>query len=350
MTQALAKREDFGLTEIQEGSEIKSVGEASAKQHEMQAAIIVAKKFPRDEAAAFAKLMKAAKRPSFAEDASYSFPRGDAQVTGPSVNIAREAARVWGNIRYGLEVLRDDATSRHIRGWAWDLETNTKVEAEDDFKKLIQRRKNGETLWLQPDERDLRELTNRRGAILVRNCILQLVPKDLVEDALFECGATLTNKAAKDPDGARKRLIVNFSEFNVTPEMIAQKLGHLLSESTPDELVDLQRICTSIKDGTSTWREYTEDASKGPTPEKPNGLKGKLKAQAHPAPAAAPAAQPDLNAVAVQEHTDTINAADTPDHADQARSAADLDKRLTAQGLMALDKVVTAKKAALKAA
>lgn len=346
MTTALTEKKEFGLTETAEGADIKAVGEASRNQHEMQAAIIVAKKFPRDEAAAFAKLMKAALRPSFAEDAAYKFPRGGQDVTGPSVNVAREAARVWGNIRYGLEVIRDDHTSRLIRGWAWDMETNTKVEAEDDFKKMIQRKDGrGGTVWLTPDERDLRELTNRRGAILMRNCILQLLPKDLIEDALFQCTATLKDKSAKDPEGTRKRLVVNFSAVNVTPEMIAQKLGHPLAEASPDELAELQGVYTSIKDGNSTWREYTEETHATPIKTKPNGLKDKLHQQV---PQEAAAIQPDLNAVAIREHTETINAADTLHHADQARNAADLDKRLTAAGHLDLDKVLAERKATLK--
>lgn len=268
-TELTTKGGSAGSMEITEQPphQVKAVGEAFGKASEIRFAIEMARALPRDESAAFFKLMKASGRPSFAEDASYSFPRGDAKVTGPSVNIAREAARVWGNVRYGLEVLRDDAASRHIRGWAWDLETNTKVEAEDEFKKLIQRRvKGGETVWIACDERDLRELTNRRGAILVRNCLLQIMPKDLIEDALFQCAETLKNTAAKDPDAARKRLTVDFMAFNVTPEMMAEVIGCPLSSASPEQMTELRQTFNSIKDGHSTWREY---ASKGDEEKKP---------------------------------------------------------------------------------
>jgi hypothetical protein len=314
MTTAVVKKEEFGMTEVQQGMDVKAAGEASAKQHEMQAAIIVAKKFPRDEAQAFAKLMHAAKRPSFAEDATYAFPRGGAQVTGPSVNIAREAARVWGNIRYGLEVLRDDGVSRQIRGWAWDMESNTKVEAEDDFRKLVYRKQGG---WIEPDERDLRELTNRRGAILIRNCILQLLPKDLIEDAIWQCGVTLKDRAAKDPDADRKRLVVNFAEYNITPEMIAKKLGHPLTEATPDEMVELQGIYTSIKDGTSTWREYTNGGDEG---KEPSGVKDKLKEQL-------------ASEQAKEPLTTTLYETDTDTPVDREAKARELVKALTATPL-----------------
>lgn len=253
-------------TRSEQTSELAPTAGAAEKQFEIQSAITVAKRFPRNEDGAFQKLMKAADRTSFAEDAGYSFPRGGQTVEGPSVNLAREAARVWGNIRYGLEVIRDDEESRQIRGWAWDLESNVKVTAEDEFRKLIYRKKGG---WIRPDERDLRELTNRRGAILIRGCVLQILPKDLIEDAMERCKATLRKRAAQDPESARKKIILAFSEIRVTPEMLEQKLGHPLAQCSPAEIADLRTIYKSIADGNSTWAEYVE-------PQKPEAEKAAI--------------------------------------------------------------------------
>lgn len=250
-------------------NELATTSAAASAISEIQSAIIVAKKFPRNERHCFQKLMEAARRPSFAEDAEYCFERGKKKdgspnyVTGPSVNMAREAGRIWGNIRYGLSIVRDDDESRLIRGWAWDVETNTKVEVEDDFKKLIQRKqKNGETAWIIPDERDLRELTNRRGAILLRNALLQVMPKDLIEDALFQCHKTLENDAAEDPDRAQKRLLVDFGSLHISVDMLESRLGHPFEQSSAKELAELRGICKSIQDGHTTWAEYV----KGPEP------------------------------------------------------------------------------------
>jgi hypothetical protein len=282
--------EDTGLaTRTEQTFELAPTSGAAEKQFEIQSAIIIARHFPRNEDQAFARLMKASKRPSFADEASYSFKRGkkkdeetgkyvDNYVEGPSVNLAREAARVWGNIRYGLEVIRDDEETRQIRGWAWDLETNVKVTAEDDFKKLVQRKQYGDdgkakgTAWVTTDERDLRELTNRRGAILVRNCILQLMPMDLIDDSRSECNKTIESKAKTDPEGERKKIIIAFASLNVTPDMIEQKLGHKLAECSPTEISSLRKIYKSISDGNSTWAEYVE-------PKRAEAEKGTLKTE-----------------------------------------------------------------------
>ena len=166
------------LVTQQNGIAPQQAGELAAvarEQNEIQSAIVSAKKFPRNEQAAFVKALNSFRRQSMAEAATYSFPRGGKTVEGPSVDCARELARVWGNIRYGLRVVSQDENRLHIRAYALDLETNTYVEAEDEFSKLIQRKDklSGATRWVTPDERDLRELMNRRGAIAIRNCLLQ---------------------------------------------------------------------------------------------------------------------------------------------------------------------------------
>ncbi len=273
--QALMPRsiEQDGITTTTEYSnELAPTAVAAEKQFEIQSAIVLAKKYPRDEDAAFQKLMKASGRTSFAEEAEYSFPRGGQQVRGPSVNLAREAARVWGNVRYGLTILRDDSESRQIQGWAWDIETNTKITAEDDFRKLIFRKGRG---WIEPDERDLRELTNRRGAILIRNCLLQVMPKDLIEDALQECQKTLRSNAAKDPDGERKKILLAFSALNVSAEMLSAYLGHPVAQCSPSEIADLRGIYKSISDGNSTWADYVSGNGEAAAAE----LKDKTKAK-----------------------------------------------------------------------
>jgi len=254
---ALATRNEFS-------SELAPTSAQAEKQFEIQSAIIIANKFRRDEDAAFLALMKACKRLSFAEQSSYSFPRGGQQVTGPSVHMARGAARVWKNLQYGLRITRDDDDSRQIQAFAWDLETNVKVTAEDDFKKLVQRKnkQTGQTAWVSVDERDLRELTNRRGAILVRNCILQILPKDLIEDAREECLKTVRKGVTDDPESARKRLIAAFGEIYVDPDMLEVFLGHPVNQCSPAEIQKLRGVYQSIRDGQSTWQEYANPAPK----------------------------------------------------------------------------------------
>lgn len=243
------------------------------EQTEIQSAIVAAKRFPRNEQAAFVKAVKSFTRVTMAENATYQFPRGGKTIEGPSVGCARELARCWGNIRYGLRVVTQDEERLHIKAYALDLESNTYVEAEDEFSKLIQRKDKytGETRWVQPDERDLRELMNRRGAIAIRNCILQVLPSDIVDDAIKVAKNTLHQDAQKalekNRDDVVKQLVIAFDKLGVSVAMLEQYLGHKLDLITPDEVAALRTVHQSLKEGVVKREEIFRFEVTAPTPE-----------------------------------------------------------------------------------
>lgn len=267
---ALATREEYS-TEL-----APTQAEAMARQ-EIQAAVVLAKRFPRNEDAAFQRLTTSCKRPAFAADVTYSFPRGGTTVTGPSIYLAREFARLWGNIRHGCDVVADDDEQRTIRAWAWDLETNVKVTSDVTFKKLVQRKRSGVTQWVEPDERDLRELTNKHAAIAKRNCLFELLPCDMVDDAIAISRRTLLDRAAKDPDELRKNIITGFGSLHITVENLEAYLGHKIAQCTPAELVELRGHYKSIMDGNTTWGEVA--AAKASSATKSDALAEKLAGQ-----------------------------------------------------------------------
>lgn len=242
---------------------VRESGAAAAvarEEAEMKSAIFLARQFPRDDAAAYTRIIKSCRRAGFAEGALYRFPRGGQQVEGPSVQLAREIARCWGNIRYGLRIVSVDAEMVHIRGYAHDLESNAYVEHEDKFARLVQRRRGSRTEWVPPDERDLRELINRRGAILVRNAILQVVPSDVVENAIREVHSTLKRAAQGEIEQSRedaiRRLAVAFDAIGVSTEALEQYLGHPLDAISADEIADLRGVYKSIIDGNSRREDH----------------------------------------------------------------------------------------------
>ena len=267
MTKAVVKNDELmakAETAVSVENEQGKTKSISRELAEMQATIMLARQFRRNESDVADGIMVSCGRREFAEQSFYAYPRGGITVTGASVNMARELARLWGNIRYGLDVIMDNDEERTIEGWAWDVETNTKVVAQDTFKKLIYRKVGG---WLKPDERDLRELTNRRGAILVRNSILQLMPKDIVETALKAAHATVAGSFRKSKPNARQKaingILGGFEAFGVSTKQIEAYLGHELKGITNDEVADLRGVWNAIKDGESkeTWFK-TSDVAK----------------------------------------------------------------------------------------
>lgn len=248
-------------------------GQVARAQAEIQAAYVMAHHHPRDEDSALSLITQAVLKPFLAEKAVYSYPRGSSTVSGPSVYLAREAARVWRNIQHGFHVVHEDDEWVQIRAYARDLETNELVEQDDRFKKLIQRKKgkgeNATTVWIKPDERDLRELRNRRGAIAQRNCVLQILPRHFVDQAVEAARKASVESAAAQLDLEREKIIAAFGSFRIPPKEIEAYLGHGLRDITPAEVAELREIYASLRDGVARWPEYVEARQAERNPKKP---------------------------------------------------------------------------------
>lgn len=232
-----------------------AVAVVTREESEIKAAILVAHSMPRDEEKSRARLMKSCERESFADSATYEFQRGGSNISGPSVDLAREAARCWGNIQYGLRIVSKDTEWIHVIGWAIDLESNARVSNEDKFRRRIQRKKNGQTVWVTvDDEREERELTNRRGAICVRNSILQLIPPDAIEDAIRKCDETLLAASRKSMDEKQrgetvKKLVSSFGVLGVTQQMLEKRIGRPLAEMSPENYAEMKRVYVGLRAG-----------------------------------------------------------------------------------------------------
>ena len=73
-------------------SSVTSIEQQRAIQ-EVQGMMIMAKKFPRDEALVEEKIRQACRRKSLAEVARYIYPKGGTTVQGPSIRLAETIAR-----------------------------------------------------------------------------------------------------------------------------------------------------------------------------------------------------------------------------------------------------------------
>jgi hypothetical protein len=232
---------------------------AVREDSEIKSSYMVALSRRRNELDVFQRLMQTCKRRSFAESAFYSFPRGGENIEGPSIGLLREAARQWGNIRTGLRLVSVDETHVHIRAFALDLETNTYAEAEDRFERLIQRkvwnqaegRKTAQ--WIKPDERDLRELVNRRGSIAERNALKKILPADLIDEAFDASRRTASESGEKDLNADReattKNLVLAFGGIGVNVDALERFLGHPLAQISGDGVARLRAAYKSIKEG-----------------------------------------------------------------------------------------------------
>lgn len=244
---------------------------ASARQaQEVQAAMVVAKRFPRDENRAFDRIMRACKRKSLAEVACYAYPRGGTTVTGPSIRLAESLAQNWGNLDFGVVELEQRDGESVVMSYAWDLETNTRQTKTFTVahERHVGRGEKKEAVRLT-DPRDIYEMVANQGARRVRSCILGVIPGDIVDAAVAECEKTLATGSSNEPLLNRvRKMVAVFSEFGVTSSMIETRLGHKLEATGEQELANLRKIFMSLRDGMSK-REDFFDLPKTAEPAKP---------------------------------------------------------------------------------
>lgn len=228
--------------------------EQNRAMQEVQAAVVMAKKFQRDEAVATDKILKSCTRPNLAEQALYAYPRGNQIVTGPSIRLAEAIAQHWGNIQYGIRELEQVDGSSTMEAYAWDLETNTRQSKI--FHAQHVRRAQGNNHQLD-DPRDIYEMTANLGARRMRACILGIIPGDVIDAAVKQCEITQTQQEGATEEQIAK-MVTAFAEHGVSKEMLAQRLGHSIDTAVSAELVQLRRVFGSIKDGIGKVSDFFE--------------------------------------------------------------------------------------------
>lgn len=222
---------------------------------EVQAAIFMARQFPRDEFRAQKKIMEAAKRLSMAEKAIYCFPRGGQQVKGASIRTAETIAKYWGNLSYGIKELsqnQSDHTSE-MMAYCWDLESNVRVERIFKVRHIRDTKGGGKLLT---DQRDIYEKTANDGARRLRAAILEVLPADIVEDFLQACEKTMEGSSDKPLKERISAMLKAFEDFGVTQEMIEQRIGTRAENFVVKNVVDLGSIYNSIKNNFAPVEQY----------------------------------------------------------------------------------------------
>lgn len=220
---------------------------------EVKGKLSVAKMFPRNQAQAFQDVMDSCRRPSLAKAAIYSYPRGGQTVSGPSIRLAEELARCWGNIDYGIrELSRNDGMSE-MEAYCWDMQTNTISSQKFTVKHLRDKQGGAKELT---DERDIYEITANMGGRRMRARILAILPPDLVDAALQQCKATLAGNSEKPVADRVRDMIGAFNKMGINAATLEKYVGHPLTEMLPDEFADLTGIYNSLRDGQSKASDW----------------------------------------------------------------------------------------------
>lgn len=226
----------------------------SREAQEVQAAVFMAKRFPRNENAALSRITQSCQRLGLASKAVYTYPRGGQNVTGPSIRLAEAIAQAWGNIQCGVVELEQRPGESTCMSYCWDIETNTRDCRVFTVPHIRQTRNGAQTLT---DPRDIYELVANQGARRKRACILAVIPKDVVDYAVEACQKTLST-AYKEPLIDRLRNMVNLFQknYSVPLESIEKYMGYKLDAFTEMDGATLAGVYNALKDGTAKREDY----------------------------------------------------------------------------------------------
>lgn len=247
-------------------SEVTAIEQARAVA-EVAAAVRVAQEVPRDVQRAEREMEDACGRIALANRAFYTVRnRGN----GPSVHLARELARIFGNVQFGVhELRRDDAAGiSEIQAFAWDVQQN--VRSTRTFIVPHVRMAGGRRQPLT-DVQDIYLSNQNIGARAVRECIFTVLPAwftDKAQDLAHETLERGTDAGAASGPTLPERItamVDAFAKGNVTDTQLIARVGKPLADWSPEDLAQMGVVYQSLQ-----RRETTVDDEFGSTDDAPS--------------------------------------------------------------------------------
>ncbi|WP_030917460.1 hypothetical protein [Streptomyces sp. NRRL B-24720] len=227
------------------------IGQATAVEQsravaEVQAAIYVARQFPREIGRARNSMQSACQSMALAGKAFYRFPRAGGAVEGSTIHLAKTLAQSWGNIQYGVTEMRRDDEYRQseMQAFAWDVENNTRhvltfIVPHAKFAK-------GKVEALI-DLRDIYENNANNGARRLREAIFATIPDWFIEEAEDLCRQTLNKGDGKPLPERIEGAIQVFAGLGVSADRLEQKLGRKRDQWTGPDIAQLLITHKSIQ-------------------------------------------------------------------------------------------------------
>jgi hypothetical protein len=215
-------------------------------------------------------------RPTFAEKATYAYARGGSNIKGPSINLAKAIARAWTHIKFGSHMLSQNQKQTEVEAYAWDFETMN-MTSRVIFVSHIRHTRNGDTLLTDP--RDISEMVENQVARKMRNCILDLVPADVVESALNAVDTTLRVNLQLTPEKIANMQKLFDDKYGVTRKHLEKYIQRSIEKIEPTQYLRLSEIYNSLKDDMSTptdWFDMSTDKPANAADPKVDKLKAKL--------------------------------------------------------------------------
>lgn len=196
---------------------------------------------------------------TIAQTCTYSVPRGGKKISGPSVHLAKIIAQVWGNMRIDAKVVDIDQSRVTSESVCWDLESNLAIKVQ--IKRSIVSRTG------RFSEDMITVTGNASNSIALRNAVLSVIPKGIVDKIYNAAKQTITGDVSDKNKLISKRVQV-FQQlrdtFGVSDKEILFAIGKASIDFVDaDDIVTLVGVGQAIRDGDTTIEEAFKGVKNG---------------------------------------------------------------------------------------
>lgn len=219
-----------------------TIVEQSRAVAEVAAAVQVAKAFPRDTNRGQEQMMELCGRLAVASRAFYSVPN---RGSGMSIHIARELARIWQNVDYGVRELRrdDEQGISEMQAWAWDQQENVRTTRSFIVPHVRSTRGGNKALT---DLGDIYLNNQNQGAKAVRECIFAMLPGWFKAEAEEKLRGTLQHGDGKPIEQRRIDAVDRFKELGVAQSQLEKRVRKELANWGARDIAELTTAFMSI--------------------------------------------------------------------------------------------------------
>jgi hypothetical protein len=244
------------MTDVQSFTPVQvpaRVGQATAVEQsraatEVLASVQAALMFPRDVQRSLTEMRQSCSTEYMAQRAFYSYRRGGENVAGPTVQLARELARCWGNVHYGVaELSRDDVAGQsEMQAWAWDVQTNERVSSTF----IVPHGRDTKT-GVKPieDLRSIYENNANAAARRLREMIYALLPVWFRAEAEEICRRTMQGGGTMTREQKIAFYLEAFARKSVSQRQVEAYIGRPADAWVVGDIDTLQVVFNEIKDG-----------------------------------------------------------------------------------------------------
>ena len=257
--------------------ELSVSAQAAGAMAEIQSAYVMAMQKPRDVDKARKRLLENCKRERFAAVARYSRKVGydyekkkDVYAEGWSIRTAEVGHTCWGNILLRSAILVDNDELCKISVTGIDLETNSIQTMEGTVKKIVERKKpgkreilyerensSGEVIYgLRAFDHEVDTAAAALRAKLKRDCLLALIPRDILDEMLDAVNETLTGGDKADPIATRKKILDSFDDHGISSKQLVAIVGKETSEWGPKDFAHLRKIYAAVSTGEANIDQF----------------------------------------------------------------------------------------------